>query len=454
MFNLSFVRGVRLLTIASLATIVRRVVPAWMLSVGGSVVISSAARAIGLANAVLLARLLKPADYGVYSYSLTLASALAVPAQFGIPTVVTREVAAGYGVKRWDLALGSIKWAYRGISAISAFVLAIASAALMLRSSALSEMQLWTLAIAMPLVPLLALDELRISVLAGLQRIVLSRPAGEVFRALFVLLGLLLITAADSALSFSATDAMVLTVAAAGSALVFGTVVLLRVRPVELTRANATYSVRDWNRSALPIALTTGIGFLNQSVAFLILGAFVASTDVGLYRVATLGAGMIITVLGTVNTALAPYFAVHAARGDSEMLQRFTTRSARTALLAALPLIMLYALAGKFFIQTLFGREYSSAYWPLVIISFGQLFTASTGSIGTILYMSNHERDATIGAAAGACVNIALSLVLVPGFGIDGAAYATTASEVVWGAVWAWYVWKRLAIIPGPFFRR
>jgi O-antigen/teichoic acid export membrane protein len=427
-----------------------RPAPAWILGVGGSVILSAVARAIGLVNAVLLARLLQPAGYGLYSYAFAVATALAIPSQFGIPTVVTREVAAGDGLGRWDLARGAIKWAYAGIALCSTVVLVFASAVLVFRGSDLTEFEITTYAVAMTLIPLFALDELRIAVLAGLRYIVLSRLPGEILRSLIVLCGLLVISAVAPSSFFNATNAMALLALAAGSSYIISSFILHRVRPVELKEAKPTYSIRCWNRSALPIALTTGIGFLNQSASLLIVGSFLSYSDVGHYRVAILGSGLVVLGLGAVNNALAPYYARFSAQSDHVSLQRFTTRSAQIALLVAMPLTAIYAAIGGVLIEKFFGNGYASAYWPLVILAVGQLFIAATGSVGMILYMSHHERDASLGAATGAGVNVAASLLLVPHFGIIGAAYATAASEVVWGIMWCWLVWRRLGIIPGP----
>src|SRR5690606_12549330 len=61
--------------------------------------------------AVLLARLLGPEGYGLYSYALAWATMLGIPVQFGIPTLVVREVARLRAYGQWNLVRGLLRLA-------------------------------------------------------------------------------------------------------------------------------------------------------------------------------------------------------------------------------------------------------------------------------------------------------------------------------------------------------
>ena len=63
---------------------------------------------LSLMVGIVLARVLGPAEYGVYSYIMAISGLLIIPAQFGFPTLVTREVAKADGDP--DLIRSVILW--------------------------------------------------------------------------------------------------------------------------------------------------------------------------------------------------------------------------------------------------------------------------------------------------------------------------------------------------------
>ena len=73
------------------------------------------------------------------------------------------------------------------------------------------------------------------------------------------------------------------------------------------------------------------------------------------------------------------------------------------------------------------------------------------GSVGIILNMTGHERYAASGAAVGALSNIFLNVLLIPRFGISGAATATAISLAVWNLLLVWWVYKHVGILSTAF---
>src|SRR5512142_1401779 len=61
----------------------------------GSMALKLANAGFTFVSAVLLARLMGPSEYGVYSYVYALVTLLSVPSEFGLPTLVIRETARG-----------------------------------------------------------------------------------------------------------------------------------------------------------------------------------------------------------------------------------------------------------------------------------------------------------------------------------------------------------------------
>jgi O-antigen/teichoic acid export membrane protein len=62
--------------------------------------------------------------------------------------------------------------------------------------------------------------------------------------------------------------------------------------------------------------------------------------------------------------------------------------------------------------------------------------------------MTGHERDAVVGLAVGTAANAALCLILIPTFGINGAAVGAAAGVLLWNAVLWRFVRRHLAVRP------
>ena len=76
------------------------------------------------------------------------------------------------------------------------------------------------------------------------------------------------------------------------------------------------------------------------------------------------------------------------------------------------------------FMQVLFG--------PLILLCAGQSVSAFFGSVGNLLSMSGREWIALCGLLVSTAVNVFLNWLLIPEYGIEGAAVATGISIATW----------------------
>jgi len=230
--------------------------------------------------------------------------------------------------------------------------------------------------------------------------------------------------------------------------------VMWRARPAELTAgSDREHHGREWRRAARPLAVIAGLQLVNHHADILMLGLFSSSEQVGLYRVAVTGSNLVIFGLQAVNMVVAPHFAQLHAAGDTVRLQQLVTRTARVVLAMALPVALGFMLGGRVMVTAVFGEAYASAHLALAILAVGQLFNAASGSVGSLLNMSGYERETMRGVAVAAAANVALNIVLIPIYGIEGAALATAASLVTWNSILRAAVRRELQIEPAAWRR-
>lgn len=74
---------------------------------------------------VLLARNLGPSGYGIYALVMAIIALLTVPTEFGLPSLVTREVAVARAEKDWGRIRGVLSWANTVVAILSLSLLGV-----------------------------------------------------------------------------------------------------------------------------------------------------------------------------------------------------------------------------------------------------------------------------------------------------------------------------------------
>ena len=394
---------------------------------------SGAVHAAGLALAFLvgvqLARGLGVEAYGQYGIAMAAIAMAGIPGEFGLPRLVTREVAAASAHGDLPRLFGVIRWANRTalLFALAAALL-LAFGAYLLAGPSRSPVAAAILIGAL-VVPLVALMKIRGAALQGLQFVVLAQVPFNLVRPLLlsVLLLALFVLLPDA----DAPAAMALNVVTAAAALVAAHF-WLRSRLPRPRPADLAESGRDWLASAFPMALTDGIRVFQAQLIILLLGALMAADQVGLFRVAISSAIMAAAPLTLVGLVIAPTLASLHTEGDTRRLRMLTARSAQamTAGVAALNLPLI--LFGPWLIALVFGEEYRPAYPALAVLCIGQLANAAFGPTASLLVMSRQERRVTRASAISLLAAAIAVLLLVPPFGLVGAAVASSLALLIW----------------------
>jgi len=413
----------------------------------GSVMLKVASVFLGILLAVFLARALGPAGYGTYAYVFALVSLLAIPAQIGLPSLVVRETAKAHAAKQWGVMRGLWRWSTLAVGLISVLLALLGLGIASMFADRYTSVQLATLAFGLTLVPLVALGNLRGAALLGLRRVVMGQLPEFVLRPgimiLLVWAGSIYLAPAN----LSPAHAMGLHAASAMLAFAIGAAILWRARPLELSDVpQPEYATRTWLAAAFPLALVSSMLIINQNTDIIMLGVFKSAEEVGVYKVVVTGAALVVFGLQAINLAISPHFARLHAQGDMERLQRLVTLSARVILLFALPVVLILVFFGDSVLIHVFGKEYISGRIPLAILAVGQLINAAMGSVGPLLMMTGHERDTARGVVISAIVNVILNLILIPPFGITGAAVSAAITLTVWNLLMWRDVHRRLGI--------
>jgi O-antigen/teichoic acid export membrane protein len=420
----------------------------------GTAGIRAAHGVLGFLTAIVLAKMLGPSGYGTYAFVMALVGFVTIPSELGVPGLAVREVAASNARKDWGYMRGFIIRSHQMIGLMSAVLATFGATALLIWGRNLDPIKASCMWLALLLIPLVSLGSLRGAMLRGLRKVVLGQLPEQVIRPASLLLLILVLHLAGHGFE-TAVSVMSVQIISVAIAFACGLVLFVRNRPEELATAVPHFkSSAAWLHSSIPFGLSAAMQLINGRTDVLVLGMFRDDAEIGVYRVAVQLATLIIFAQQTVNAIQGPHVAHLYAAGDTKKLQKMITKSSRAIFMFSLSIVILLVLLGEPIIRIAFGPQYAGAYWPLVILSVGQLVNASTGAVANVLNMTGHERDTTRIILVGAVLNVALNFMLTPVLGMIGAAVATASGLITWNLLMWHRAYKRTGIDTSPLVRR
>lgn len=399
-----------------------------------------------LLSSVVLARVLGDASYGLYVFALSVTALLALPVQFGVPTLVIRETARADTERDW-VALHSIRvWAFRVNVIFGVIIIGAVLLFTWIVGDGLSEDSRRVFWLAAALILPVALTSTFGGTLRGLRWVMSGLYPSEVLRPLLVsaFVGASVLVWIDGP---GPETALVMNLVA--TLVVLGTLLLLvrRALPLE-SRAvrNRVFRTGPWLKSLLPLAMMSSVHLVNQNTDLVMLGFFRDAAEVGHYKIAVSGASFVIFGLSAIQVVAMPYVSRFFAEKDHDRLQRLAAACAGASVLLALPVIGIYLVWGRELLSLVYGEAFSTSWEPLLLLSAAQLVNCVFGIVWPLLVMTGHERTGFRGLAFATVVNVPLNAALIPVWGTVGAAAATGFSILVWNVLFWVAVHRYLGI--------
>lgn len=423
---------------------------------GGTFLVRVANTLIALALSIILARLLKPEGFGRYSVVLAVLTLAAIPGQFGIPSLLIREVSRARANRApWRIHDLS-RWAHRLTLLIGGAMLALIFVLAILPLGIVPKDESALFMAGSVLVLVLPLRAVRSGLIRGLDRVVASEVVNQLVQPLLMLAGiaaLAFVPAAIGAEGLTPFTAMLANSTAAVLAWIAGGIVLHRLLRGIAKRPDARFAVPKWKSAVVAMGLTSAMVLIEQQAGLLVLGATAANVEASFYKVASQAA--LVTAMGYIaaNMALGPGVAKNWHDGDFAAVQSALIRGSRLSALFAFPASVFFLVGGGAFLDFAFGADYRPAWPAMSLLVVAQFVNCAFGSNTTLLNMSDHEKHNTVAFALALACNVALALLLAPHYGATGAA-AAAAFSIVLRNVILWRAAHRLCGMETGFWGR
>jgi len=239
------------------------------------------------------------------------------------------------------------------------------------------------------------------------------------------------------------STALLLQVAGASVALAASITLLVLRAPRGSLSGPLAFDACGWLGSAFPFALTEGFRVLQGNLAVFLLASLSTPHEIGIFRVADSTAMICAFPHSMFNIVGTSLFARLWAEKDLPRLQKLAGVLAACITAGVLALSIPVLVGGGSLFALIFGARFADSFPPFAISACGNLMFGILGPSATLLNMTGGERRVTRAFGASIILNVVIELVAIPALGACGASLGGAAGVLAWNLI-LWFECRRL----------
>lgn len=202
-----------------------------------------------------------------------------------------------------------------------------------------------------------------------------------------------------------------------------------------------TDAAKECVRFSLPLYANSLLGFVFQRFDTMLIVLFLQSAPaVALYEMAKRVPVLLSRLLGAVTVPFLPTLSGMLGRGQSEDAARFLARATAIVAFVGYAGVLLTVLVQEWLLVLLFNREYLAAASVLGLLMTAAAIGVQAGLMGQTLIALGKPGWVTSANVATSLFNVAANAVLLPFFGLMGAAIAAAGAAFLSLAAQTWCV--------------
>lgn len=384
--------------------------------------VSVIAKVAQLAMSIIAARLLHPTGFGIFTFALGVGLLGGRLAGLGWPVLMNRFVPFYSSKLQWGLLRGFIISAH-GVLIISTLCFLALCVLMSLLSPQDGELKNGLLLGAF-LIPIMAFRNFYRLLLASLKS-----PQNGIL--IDELLPPLLMTAALFGifkLDVSPNQAIWLYVISSGIAVLVGAVWIFRLSPREIHLVKPQFEVRLWMLTALPAMVGMSARLLMNKTDVLMLAPLGTMEEVGLYGAALRATYVQTAGIAVLSTVVASKISEAFSKNNPTLGIQTFYWAIVFSIASSAPFGLVLFFWSKPIMMIIFGSTYVDGSMILSILAVSQIGAAANIPLSSFMIMTGRQVIFGTVTMAALAMNVIGNLLLIPDFGAEGAAFATSAS--------------------------
>lgn len=395
------------------------------------------------ASMVLLARWLGSYNFGIYAYVLVIVTLLGLAFSVGFNSSGLRFVSSYLARKKLRRLSGFLSQSHKIVLALSVLGALTGLGVVFALRNVIESYYVAPLLVGLLCVPVWTLLNQLEATARAFGWVNVAYVPGYILRPL-LLMGFVGGLVLRGGTADAVTALWSLIGACAIAALAQGLMVYSGTRQ-HLRGVKPAFHTRVWFAISLSFLMIDGFRMLLDNTDVLLIGRFLDPHSVAVYFAVIRTSGLVAFVSFSVIALAVPKFAEIHSTGTTQELQKFVSNVTQMMFWPSLLAAIALACIGPFLLS-LFGADFASGYPTMLVVLTGLVLRSATLPVEYLLNMTGHHRDTMRVYALAALANIVLNLLLIPEFGIIGAAVGTYVAMIGGNFVLYRLVQKRLGV--------
>ena len=198
---------------------------------------------------------------------------------------------------------------------------------------------------------------------------------------------------------------------------------------ISLSKIIGTTVDKDILKFSVPLMFVSAIGIIMHWIDIIMLGILSNATEVGMYHPIERTAGLVRMILFAFAGIFAPIFSEHYFKKNKNGMKDSYQSSSKYILAFSLPIfIFLFIFSEPMLL--VFGTEFQN-YFALKVLLLGIFIQTIFGLGSSTLTMSGYTKFNLLNVSIALVLNIISNSILIPLYGLTGAALATSFALIV-----------------------
>lgn len=200
---------------------------------------------------------------------------------------------------------------------------------------------------------------------------------------------------------------------------------------------------REILKKSTPMMFGTMFLLLLNWTDILILGKLETEEKLGIYNAAFKVGYLTLFFVSSMNVVVTSKISYFFHQNMFVEMKKIINRTTQIIIILTLPFTCTLILFSEY-ILSFFGEGIKEGSVSLIIIAIGGLFNAMTGNVDQILNMTGHQKTVRNVMFIGFIVNVVLNLILIPLYGINGAAISSLIVNIIVNSIFVFAIKKKL----------
>lgn len=200
-------------------------------------------------------------------------------------------------------------------------------------------------------------------------------------------------------------------------------------------------------RFSAPLFFASLIGSVLNNFDIISIEYFLESKEVGIYRIASSFAYINTFFVTSIDMIFAPIISELHAKKEFDKIGSIYALTTKACNMFSFVFLSIVIVLSREILQ-IYGTEFIAASTVLILLTTGQLIRSSVGSAVYLLSMSNMPGYILVSSIITVLANITLNILMIPEFGINGAAAATMVSLLIRNLIYLYYIKRKLNLWP------